>query len=564
MKFRLSYVGFTIAFSLLLAACDSGPKADLVLRGGKVATVDVGFSIQEAVAVQGDQILFVGKDADVGRFIGSETQVIELDGALVTPGMVDSHCHTFALADTGDDDFYSVRGSKSWQEVVDRVAARVAEIEPGEWIIGGGWYQDDWEDNSIPEHDTLSAISPENPVFLYRRGGNSAFVNKKALDIAGITKDTPDPYGGKIGRKANGEPSGFVVNMGNNMVKDHFPKKDRPLEWYTDGYKHAVARCNEEGLTGVHDAGLDPPYIDALKTMVDDGTLNLRMNIMLQNPRKGDLEAYFKEHRVLNYGGHQMLQVRSVKVFFDGALGSRGAAVFEDYSDAPGDKGVYEVPPEHVYDVSIAALKTGMQVCPHTIGPRGNADLLDQFERAFKEIPVEDHRFRSEHAEIIRPVDVPRFAQLGVIPVMQPIHHTSDMEFLPFRLGEERCRTMASPWRDLIDSGSIIPGGSDFAIYSHNPLTGIYAAITRKLEDGTPEEGYYPEQSMTREEAVKSYTIWPAYAAFWEDVVGSIETGKLADLVVFDRDILTIPEMEILETEVLYTIVGGKIVYTGS
>jgi predicted amidohydrolase YtcJ len=542
-------------------ACDSTSHADLVLRDGKVVTVDSAFSIHEAVAIRQDQIVFVGADVDVENLIGPQTQVIDLDGALITPGMVDAHGHPFNLGNDDEDEYFSVRGSRSWQEVIDRVATKVATMEAEEWLIGGGWYQDDWEDNTIPVHDGLSAVSADNPVFLYRRGGNSAFVNQKALEIAGITKDTPDPYGGVIGRKPNGEPSGFLVNMGNNLVKDHFPPPDKPFEWYVEVYQRAASRANEVGLTGWHDAGIGPTYIDAYKALVDRDALTVRTNAMLQNPRDGDLESYFREHRVLDYGGDQMFQVRSIKVFFDGALGSRGAAFFEDYEDDPGNTGVFEIRPEHLYDVSVAALKTGMQVCPHSIGPRANATFLDQVERALIEVPVEDHRFRSEHAEVIRRGDISRFADLGVVASIQPIHHTSDMELLVDRLGESRTNAMASPWRALIDSGSVIACGSDFTIYSHNPLTGFHAAVTRQLDDGTPEAGWQPEQSMTREEALKCYTLWPAYAAFWEGVVGSIEVGKLADLTAFDRDIMTIPEDEILDTNVLYTIVGGKVVY---
>ena len=542
-------------------SCTGNRKADLVLRNGKVATVDVDFSIQEAVAMRGDKIIYVGDNAGVEALISTNTRVIDCTGKLVVPGMVDAHGHPFNLGGSDDSDWFSVGGTKSWQEVIDLVAEKVKTLEPGEWIIGGGWYQDDWADNTVPEHDRLSAVSPENPIFLYRRGGNSAFVNAKALEIAGITKDTPDPYGGIIVRKANGEPSGFVVNMGNNMIKKHFPAEEHPIEWYTERYKNAAKQCNEVGLTGWHDAGIDPEYIKAYQKLVDDGELTVRVNAMLQNPREGDLEKYFKNHKVINFGGHHMFQVRSVKMFFDGALGSRGAALFKPYEDDPENAGVFEVPPEHVYEVSIAALKNGMQVCPHSIGPRANNTILNQFEKAFNEMKVNNARFRSEHAEIIKPEDVLRFAALGVIPSMQPIHHTSDMEFLPHRLGDKRCKAMASPWRDLIDAGCVIPCGSDFAIYSHNPMTGFYAAVTRKWEDGTPEDGYYAEQRMTRQEALKGYTLWPAYAAFLEDVVGSIEVGKYADIVVLDNDILTCDEQKILTTKPEYTIVAGNVVY---
>jgi predicted amidohydrolase YtcJ len=549
------------AIAHMSTACSSHGTADLVLRGGKVATVDEDFAIHQAVAVAEGRIVFVGSDAGVDPYIGPGTRVIELAGRLVTPGMVDAHGHPFNLGNTDEDESFSVRGSGSWDEVVRRVAEKVATMEPGEWLIGGGWYQDDWEDNTIPEHDGLSAVSPDNPVFLYRRGGNSAFVNAKALEIAGIDEATPDPYGGVIGRKNDGSPSGFLVNMGNNLVSDHFPEPDKPLQWYMDVYKRAAALANEVGLTGWHDAGIGPTLIEAYKALVDQGELTVRANAMLQNPREGDLEAYFSQHRVVDYGGRDLFQVRGVKVFFDGALGSRGAAFFEPYSDDPGNRGLYEIPPEHLLEVSRAALKAGMQICPHAIGPRAVAEALDVYEIAFSEASADGVRLRIEHAEIVRPQEVSRFAELGVIPSVQPIHHTSDMEFLPERMGPDRVSAWASPWRSLIDAGSAPPFGSDFTIYSHNPLTGFYAAITRRNEDGSPEGGYQPGQAVTREEALKGYTIWPAYAAFLEEVVGSIEVGKYADLTVFDQDILTVEPLEVLRTEVAYTIVDGNVVF---
>jgi predicted amidohydrolase YtcJ len=549
------------SLALFLGACSSPVPADLVLRGGKVATVDPSFSMQEAVAVSNGVIVFVGSDGAVESFIGPGTRVIELDGALVTPGMVDAHGHPFNLGNTEEGESFSVRGSSSWDEVVERVAAEIAGMEPGEWLIGGGWYQDDWEDNSIPEHDGLSAVSPDNPVFLYRRGGNSAFVNAKALEVAGIGRDTPDPYGGVIGRKADGSPSGFLVNMGNNLVSDHFPEPEKPLSWYMDVFKRAAALGNEVGLTGWHDAGIGPTLIEAYKALVDEGELTVRVNAMLQNPRDGDLEDYYRRHRVVNHGGRNLFQVRSVKVFFDGALGSRGAAFFEPYSDDPGNRGLYEIPPEHLLEVSRAALRTEMQVCPHAIGPRAVAEALDIFGQAFEEASAGDVRFRMEHAEIVRPQDVVRFSRLGVIPSVQPIHHTSDMEFLEERMGLERVAEYASPWRSFVETGNPLPFGSDFTIYSHNPLTGFFAAVTRMNEDGTPEGGFQPKQALSREEALKGYTIWPAYAAFLEDVIGSIEVGKYADLTVFDRDILSVEPLEILQTEVLFTIVDGTVVH---
>lgn len=557
-----SFFLFLFVITILLAmSCSQKNTADLVLRGGKIATVDKHFSIQEAVAVNGDRIIFVGSNKDVKDFVGPKTLVIELNGKLVVPGMIDSHCHPFNLGKSGDKESFSVNGAKSFKQVVEMVAEKVKTIKPGEWLIGGGWYQNDWENPSLPIHDELSKVSPQNPIFLYRRGGNSSLVNQKAMDIAGITKDTPDPYGGKILRKANGEPTGVLVNMGNNIVKKHFPKLQRPSKWYREHYIRACRMCNEVGLTGWHDAGIDPIYIQAYKELVDRNELTVRVYAMLQNPRKGDLVSYFKKYRIINYGGKHLLTVRSVKIFFDGALGSRGAAFFKPYDDDPGNIGVFEVPPEHVHEVARAALQTGMQVCSHAIGIRGNSLLLDSYEKALKEIPVKDHRFRSEHAEVVRPEDVKRFASMGVIPSMQPIHCTSDMIFIENRIGKKRCQESASPWRSFINAGCIIPCGSDFSIYSHNPLTGIYAAITRQDKNGKPEGGWFPKERMTREEALKGYTIWAAYSAFQENILGSIEKGKLADFAVLDKNILKIEPMEILNTKVLYTIIGGKIVY---
>jgi len=560
MNVRISIILIVCCMSLGIG-CWGPKKADLILRGGKVVTLNDDSFVLEAVAIRGNKILFVGSDADVEWYMHPKVRIIELEGKTVVPGMIDAHGHPFNLGKTEDEETFSVTGTTSWQEVVHRVAEKVKTMKPGEWLIGGGWYQDDWADNTLPVHNALSQVSPDNPVFLYRRGGNSAMVNRRAMDIAGIDRNTPDPYGGKIIRKSDGEPTGFLINMGNNLVKKHFPKPDKPKSWYRETYIKAARMCNEVGLTGWHDAGIEPEYIEAYKGLVDRNQLTVRVYAMLQNPREGDLAAYFRKYRILDYRGKHFLTVRSVKVFFDGALGSRGAAFFEPYEDDPGNVGIFEVPPEHVTEVARAALQTGMQVCAHAIGIRGNSMLLDAYEKAIREYPGLDHRFRSEHAEVVRPQDVKRFASLGVIPSIQPIHHTSDMEFLEDRIGPERMETCASPWRSFIDAGCILPCGSDFPIYSHNPLTGIHAAVTRQDADGFPEGGWQARQRMTREEALRGYTIWTARAAFQEDLIGSIEGGKLADLVVLDKDIMTIEPEEILTTKVIMTMVGGKIVY---
>lgn len=567
----------TVALCLLILMSLSSPTnardrqhvADLILVDGKIITVDDEFSIHQALAIKGNRILQVGTNDAIRKLADADTRVLQLDGAFVMPGMVDSHCHPFALGERGSEnnDWFDASGTKDFAELVQRVKEHVATISDGEWIIGGGWNQEEWPGNELPVHDALSAVSPNNPIFLYRDGGNSAFANAKALEIAGITRNTPDPEGGNIYRKANGDPTGFVVNMGNNLIKAHFPEDQKPDEYYREVYIRAGQRANEVGLTGWHDAGTSPNMIRIYKQLVDRREITVRANVMLQNPRLPSVEQMvedFSKHRVVNYGGEHFLQVRSVKVYFDGALGSRGARLFKPYLDDPASKensGVYEVPPGYLRDIALAGLQSEMQICPHAIGSRANHDLLNAFEWALKKHPVADHRFRSEHAELIHPDDVSRFRELGVIPSVQPIHCTSDMSFLPSRIGENRFRLMASPWRDLIDSGSEPACGSDFMVESHRPLWGIYAAVTRQSHDGEPVDGWYAAQRMTREEAIRGYTLWPAKAAFLEKELGSLEPGKLADLAVLDTDLLTCPASAIFNARVRYTLVNGKVVY---
>lgn len=547
----------------MLLGCAKEEPADIVIKG-KIATVDKDFSIQEAIAVRGNKIIYVGTEEGAKAFIDENTKVIDTQGKFVMPGMHDAHCHPFNLGNDDVQERFMVNSAKTFEEMVGMLEKKAKTLKPGEWIIGGGWNQERWPGKELPVHDAVSAVTPDNPVFLYRHGGNSAFVNAKALEIAGITKDTPDPYGGKIYRKKNGEPTGFLTNMGNNMVHKHFPKNNRPLSWYLEKYDNAQKICHEAGLTAWTDAGIYPDHIGYQKAMVDSNRLKIRSNIMIQNPRTGDLEKHFRENRVLNYGGQQMLQVRSIKMYYDGALGSRGAAFFGPYLDDPmnpHNRGNTEVPPDHVFEVAMAALKTGMQVCPHAIGIRGNSEILDAFERAFKEFPDNDHRFRSEHAEVVSDEDIERMARLKVIPSVQPTHCTSDMTFIAKRIGDDLSNSSGSPWRKMLNAGLEPACGSDFTVESHRPLWGIYAAVTRQDHEGNPEGGWNPDQKMTREEAIKGYTIWAAKAAFWEDILGSLEKGKMADIVVLDTDLLQCAPKEILTTNVLYTIVNGEIVY---
>jgi predicted amidohydrolase YtcJ len=556
--YMLSLLGI-FCFGLFCVSCGKPGPADLVLYGGKVATVDENFSIKEAVAVRGDKIVYVGSNEEVQGYIYPNTTVIECDGKLVLPGLIDAHAHLHSLGEELTS--LNVTGTKSFEEVIDRVAKKVETVEPGEWIRGGRWDQNDWEDTSFPKHDPLSAVSPNNPVFLMRVDGNAAFANAKALELAGITKDTPNPYGGVIVRKENGDPTGVLVNRAMEAVIASIPENME--EQYKEKFLKAVIACLRDGLTGVHEAGVSPRAIAMYKNLIDAGQLKLRVYAMLGEetdlPQDMDLVEYFKSNRVEKYGDY-MLSVRSIKLFFDGALGSRGAAFFEPYADDPSNVGLLRIPTDYIYAVSKAALEADMGVNTHCIGIRGNSLCLDAYERAFKENPKEDHRFRIEHAQIIRHGDVERFVSLGVIPAMQPTHCTSDMYFVADRLGDKRAEG-AYAWRWFIDAGLPIPCGSDFPVESTNPLLGIYAAITRQDISGWPEGGWKPSQRMTIQEAIKGFTIWAAFGAFQEDVLGSIEIGKLADFTILDKDILTSDPKEILTTKAVYTIVAGKIRY---
>jgi hypothetical protein len=503
--------------------------------------------------------VFVGTNEEVEAFIFPNTTVIELEGKLALPGLIDAHAHLHSLGEELTS--LNITGTTSYQQIIDKVAEKVKTVEPGEWITGGRWDQNDWDDKSFPVHDALSEVSPDNPVYLTRVDGNSAFANRKALEFSGITRDTPDPFGGVIIRTKSGEPTGVLINRAMNQVIENIPADSD--ERYREKFRKAVNSCLKVGLTGVHEAGVGPHAIEMYKDLFDKGKLKMRIYAMLGEeedlPLDMDLVAYFRKHRIEGYGDH-MLSVRSIKLFFDGALGSRGAAFFKPYEDDPQNSGLLRITPEYIYEISKAALEADMGVNTHCIGIRGNSLCLDAYEKAFKENPKEGHRFRIAHAQIVRPEDVKKFVSLGVIPSMQPTHCTSDMYFVEDRVGKERAEG-AYAWRWFIDAGLAIPCGSDFPVESNNPMLGIYAAVTRQDVKGWPETGWYPEQRMTREEAIKGFTIWAAYAAFQEDVLGSIEVGKYADFTVLDKDILEVQPKEILTAKVVYTIVGGKIRY---
>ena len=559
ISFLFLYSAIVMVFIAALFSISCGgpsvPPADIVLRSGKIATVDDTFSMAQAVAVSGDRIVKVGTDEDITPFIGDGTRVIELNGKLIVPGLIDAHAHLLGYGNALSTlDF---RGTTSFRQIIDMVAEKAKTLTAGEWIIGRSWDQNDWEAGEFPFHDALSKDVPNHPVWLTRVDGHAGIANTKAMDIAGITTKSKDPDGGEILRKPGGEPTGVFIDHAMGLVSRHIP--NATPEQRREALYQAAENCLSVGLTGIHDAGVSPGIIEQYKRLIDEGRLGLRIYAMLGNPGRDDVRDYLRENMIENYGNH-FLKVNSIKLFMDGALGSRGAAMFEPYSDRSGYSGLLTLTYERALAVSRNALEVGCQVCTHAIGDKGNRLILDAYEQALKEHPNPDHRFRVEHAQVVAPEDFPRFADLGVLPSMQPTHATSDMYWAGDRVGPERVKG-AYAWQRFLEKGCIIPCGSDFPVEENNPMLGIYAGITRQDPSGWPEGGWFPDQCMTREQVLRGFTIWAAHAAFQEDILGSIEEGKLADMVVLSKDILTVPPKEILDTVPVYTIVGGKIRY---
>lgn len=551
----ISFISLLFLTIVVLYSCGKIMPADLVLVNGKVATVNKSFDLAEAVAIREDRIVFVGDRIKGRKFIGDQTKVIDCSGMLVLPGLIDAHGH---LASYGKAlEKLDLIGTSSYAEIVNIVMEKVKRVESGEWIFGRGWDQNEWEIKEFPDHAALSTISPNNPVYLTRVDGHAILVNEKAMKIAGITAETHQPEGGRIYFRSNGSPLGVFVDNAQKLIEKWVPRYT--VEKQREIMELASNKCLEFGLTGFHDAGIEPERIDDYKVLIDEDRLGLRVYAMLSDTVMPDLEKYYLGLKIEGYGGNH-LTVRAVKVYADGALGSRGAALLEPYTDSPNENGLMVTGKEHLFKVARAALATGMQLNTHAIGDRGIRVILDIIEDVLTENPVKDHRFRVEHSQIVNPEDIPRFETLGVIPSVQPPQVVSDMNWTEDRIGPERIDG-AYAFRDFLDSGCILPCGSDVPVESCNPLEGIYRAVTRQDESGFPPGGWRSENALTIEEAIRGYTIWAAEAAFQENNLGSIEVGKLADFTIIDKDILTLDPHEILKATTVYTIVGGSIKY---
>ncbi len=539
---------------LLIALGLQQQPADLVVLNARVYTADVNRPVAEAFAVRGGRIAFVGSTRGALALAGPRTERLDLAGRTVFPGMVDAHAHLLGLGQalrTVD-----LVGTRSYEEVVRRVAERANTARPGEWIRGRGWDQNDWADTRFPTHEALSRAVPNNPVYLTRVDGHAALVNAKALELAGVTRATPDPTGGRFIRDSGGTPTGVLIDGAQSVLGRVIPPP--PTVELREQTLAAIAELNRWGLTGIHDAGVGPEGIAVYEALAREGRYALRNYVMIRS-NDSVLDAFMRRGPQLAlYDGR--LWIRAIKLTADGALGSRGAALLEPYADDPGNTGLITTPPERIKSVAVRALKAGFQLNVHAIGDRANRMVLDQFEAALKEVPVADHRFRIEHAQILHHDDIPRFAELDVIPSMQGSHQTSDMYWVPTRLGWSRSEG-AYAWRSLLNTGVVIPNGSDLPVESANPLLSFHAFVTRQDADGYPAGGWFPAQRTTREEALLSMTLWPAYAAFMEHESGTLTAGKYADFVVLDQDIMTVAPEDILGTHVVMTVLGGKTVY---
>ena len=546
--------------SLVTAACQpSVDPADFVLRNGKVVTVDDVVAEAEAVAIRGDRIIAVGRNADINRYVGPTTEILELEGNLAIPGFIEGHGHFLGIGDSKLQ--LNLMDLESFDAMIAMVEDAVGLAQPGELIRGRGWHQDKWDPvpepnvEGFPLHDALSAVSPNNPVVLRHASGHATFANDKAMEMAGITRDTPDPPGGEIVRDANGDPIGAFRETSSRLL-DPTRSSATPADPRRQA-ELAVEEVLSKGITSFEDAGSSFEAIDLYKEMVDDGTLGVRLWVMVREPNE-QLANNLADYRVVGYGDNR-LTVRGVKRVIDGALGSHGAWLLEPYVDLPESTGLNTTPLDELEETARLAIEHDYQFCVHAIGDRGNREALDIFERVFATVGAKaERRWRIEHAQHLHPDDIPRFAELGVIASMQAVHATSDGPWVPDRLGDKRSEEGAYVWKKLLQSGAVVANGSDAPVEDVSPIAGYYSTISRKLSDGTV---FYPDQRLSRMEALKTYTLNAAYAAFEEDLKGSITPGKLADITVLSKDILTIPEEEIPTTEVLYTIVGGEVAY---
>lgn len=545
-----------------LAACGSGAEnaADLVLTNGKIVSVDDVDSEYQALAAANGRIVALGTTEEIEALIGPETEVVDLDGHLAVPGLIEGHAHYMRLGQVQLE--LKLAEAESWDDIVQMVADAVAEAEPGQLVVGRGWHQEKWtprpEPNvdGMPYHDGLSAVSPDNPVILTHASGHATFANARAMEIAGIDANTADPAGGEIVRGPDGRATGAFRETASGLLSPARAGATPPEPRVVALLAQEEAFAN--GITSFHDAGAPFEAVDLWKSMIDAGELKIRIYSMIRASPE-ELAEKLAAYRVVGYGDDR-LTVRAIKVSIDGALGSHGAWLLEPYDDLPTSAGLNTTPLEVVERTAELALEHDYQYNVHAIGDRGNRETLDVFEQAYASAGGEGLRWRIEHAQHLHPDDIGRFAEIGVIASMQGVHATSDAPWIEPKLGMQRAEEGAYVWQTLLESGATIMNGTDAPVEDVSPIASYYSSVSRMPSTG---EVFFPEQRMSRMEALRSYTINAAFGAFEEDIKGSLEIGKMADVTVLSEDILTVDEAAIPDTEVLYTIVGGEVVYRG-
>ncbi len=575
MKYCTNFLSLTLlallTIGLVSCASSSKEEADVVFINGDFYTVqDRDQSRVAALAIKDGRILAMGDEADLAPFRSDSTKVIDLNGAFAMPGFIEGHGHFSGLgASLMNLNFLK---SRSWDEIVQMVATKAAETEEGAWITGRGWHQEKWDDSPLenvhgyPHHHELSALTEDHPVMLRHASGHSLYANAVAMELAGVTAETPDPQGGHIVRDSRGEPIGVFEERAMKLITDAYrvyveglSQDDLQAEWLR-GVGLAQEECLAKGITSFQDAGSNPEEIADYTSLAERGELNLRLWAMLRHYGQGArpiIEGIPATLPIIDAGNY-FFTCRAIKSEVDGALGAFGAWLLEPYNDKPDFVGQNTTLVESVDSIAQVAIENDLQLCVHAIGDRANQEVLDLMEATFAAHPDKtDLRWRIEHSQHLHPDDIPRFGELGVIASMQAIHCTSDAPFVVSRLGEQRAREGAYPWRSLLDAGAVVTNGTDAPVENVDPIASFYASVTRK-RPGEPEP-FFAEQAMTRAEAIYSYTMAPAYAAFEEQDKGSLEVGKLADIVVLSHDLLECTDEEILDTQVLMTIVGGEV-----
>ncbi len=543
----------------LLVSCSQEEAcldADLVLYNSKIYTADSINTVAESVAIKDDSIIFVGSNKDIESY-KCNAVIMDLSDAFVYPGFIDAHVH---LKGTGYRELtLNLQGSKSLKEMLTSVQIYANKIAKGEWVVGRGWIEKKWPEGRFPTKEELDLISSDKPILLERADGHAVIVNSYALSLANITSMTEDPHGGKINRDENGNPNGVLVDKASLLIENLIPKKSREQE--KQALQAGLEVNARMGWTQVHDAGSPLNDFEILKEIKEEGNLPIRVQLYVENTKDAQ--------ELLNVGpfldNQHWLNARGIKLVADGAIGYRGAVFFKKYEDYD-TEGILILKKEETMPTLIKALERGIQIETHAIGDLGNKIVLDWYQEAFNQIKdkervISNPRWRIEHSQNIRPEDQIRFRDLEVIASMQPSHAIGDLHFAHKRLGYERLSN-AYPWRSLLDLGVVIAGGSDAPVEIGDPRIEFKAAVSRKDLDGFHDKGWHLEQAVTREEALKMFTIWASYSVFEEDIKGSIEVGKLADFTIFSKDIMVIPEEEIMTTEVITTIVGGKVVYS--